>query len=267
MRFRVAPVTTVEVKQNLFAPVDKIGNPENYQIETTVYSDNKNDVVISGTRLTQLHRDILDIALYHGSYKLEDEVDENMPIRTFSLHQIQKHLNHKQKNNQAWLKKKFQELKRATILIYDKDRDEDIEFNIIRVAKRSHKLGEFVLVMEELYMAFFENEISVNYKELLPSILGLKHPQTKAIVRYLLSHQSGHQINIDKLLRKIGLQGEEGNLKYYRRVVLEELEEIGDKFNIELIKTSSDGRRKNDITVKYTKHKEVQIYHPQATLF
>jgi hypothetical protein len=80
-----------------------------------------------------------------------------MPIRTFSLHQIQKHLNHKQKNNQAWLKKKFQELKRATILIYDKDRDEDIEFNIIRVAKRSHKLGEFVLVMEELYMAFSEN--------------------------------------------------------------------------------------------------------------
>ncbi len=267
MRFRVAPTTTAEVKLNLFAPVDKILDKEKYQMETVVYDDDKHSVTVSGTRLTQIHRDILDIALFHGSYKLEEEVEENVPIRTFSLHQIQKHLNHKQKNNQAWLKKKFQEIKRATIILYDKVEDEDIEFNIIRVAKRSHKLGEFVLVMEDLYMAMFEKQVSINYKELLPDILALKYPQTKAIVRYMISHQAGHQINIDKLLRKVGVQGEQRNFEKHRKHVLEELKEVGEQFNITLIKTTDDNRRNNDTTIKYVKHKEIEIYHPQPSLF
>ena len=267
IRFRSAPVTTADAKLNLFAPVDKIINPENYQMETVVYEDDRHKVIVSGTRLTQIHRDILDIALFHGSYKLEEEIAEDMPVRTFSLHQIQKHLNHKQKNNQAWLRKKFKELKRATILLYDKQEDEDIEFNIIRVAKHSYKLGEFILVMEELYMAMFEKQVSINYKELLPNILALRYPQTKAIVRYMLSHQKGHQINIDKLLRKVGVQGGEDNLKKYRKWILEELAEVGEVFNITLIKTTDDGRRNGDTTVKYTRLKEVKIYQPQPTLF
>ena len=266
-RFRIAPVTTKEAKLNIFAPLDKL-NPENYQMETVVYEDDKHRVAVSGMRLTQLHRDILDIALFHGDYRLEEEVEENIPVRTFSLYKVQEHLQHKQKENQTWLKEKFQELKRATILIEYKEEDEDIEFNIIRVAKRSHKLGEYVLVLEELYMAFFEKEIGIDYKELLPDILSLKHAQTKAVVRYMLSHQSGHKINIDKLLRKIGVQGEQRNLEYHRKQVLEELEAVGSKFNIELIKTTGDKRRKGDITLVYTKHEKINIYHPsQPSLF
>jgi len=266
-RFRTAPVTTAEAKLNLFAPVDKILDPSRYQIYTNVYEDERYEVSVSGTRLTQIHRDILDIALFYGSYKIEEEIEQTIPVRTFSLYEIQKHLQYRNKNNNTWLKEKLQDLKRATIVIYDKKKDDDIEFNIIRVAKRSHKLQEYVLVFEELYFEFFEKSIGINYKELLSEILKLKHPQTKAVIRYMLSHQKGHQINIDKLLRKIGVVGEEGNIKYYRRAVLEELEEIGDKFNIQLIKTSSDDRRKSDTTVKYTKHEDVQIFHPQPTLF
>jgi hypothetical protein len=267
-RFRAAPVTTKEAKLNIFAPLDKL-NPENYQMETVVFEDNKHRVAVSGIRLTQLHRDILDIALFHGDYRLENEIKENIPVRTFSLYKIQEHLRHKNRKNVSWLKEKFAELKRATILIEYKDDDEDIEFNIIRVAKRSHKLGEYVLVLEELYMAFFEKEIGIDYKELLPDILSLKHAQTKAVVRYMLSHQAGHKINIDKLLRKIGVQGEQRNLEYHRKQVLQELEEVGDKFNIELVKTTGDKRRKGDTTLVYTKHDKINIYHPtnQPTLF
>lgn len=266
-RFRIAPVTTKEAKLNIFAPLDKL-NPENHQMETVVYEDDKCRVVVSGIRLTQLHRDILDIALFHGDYRLEEEVEENIPVRTFSLYQIQEHLQYKHKENQTWLKEKFQELKRATILIEYKEDQEDIEFNIIRVAKRSHKLSEYVLVFEELYMAFFEKEIGIDYKELLPDILSLKHGQTKAVVRYMLSHQAGHQINIDKLLRKLGVQGEQKNLDYHRRLVLEELEQVGDKFNIKLIKTTADRRKKSDYTIKYTKHEKINFYHPkQPSLF
>jgi len=262
-RFRTAPVTTTEAKLNLFAPVDKILDPSRYQIYTTVYEDEKYKVEVSGTRLTQIHRDVLDIALFHGSYKIEEQIEQNIPVRTFSLHEIQKHLQYKYKNNQAWLKEKLQDLKRATIIVYDKEKDEDIEFNIIRVAKRSHKIQEFVLVFEELYFQFFEKSIGINYKELLDDILKLKHPQTKAVVRYMISHQKGHQINIDKLLDKIGVQGGQRNTNKHRKAVIEELQEKGSKFNISLIKTTNDNRRTGDITVKYVRHKKVKLQYPQ----
>ena len=263
LRFRTAPVTTAEAKLNLFAPVEKIQDPTKYQIYTKVYEDDRHKVSISGTRLTQIHRDILDIALFYGSYQLEEKVAENVPIRTFSLYLIQKHLQYKHKKNASWLIRKFQELKRATISIYDKKEREEIEFNIIRVAKRSDKLQEYVIVMEELYMAMFEKQISINYKELLPEILKLKHPQTKAVVRYMLSHQKGHQINIDKLLKKIGIQGSKRNFNIHRKMILEELQEIGKVFNIELIKTSIDGRKVGDITLKYTRHQKVKFQYPE----
>jgi hypothetical protein len=266
-RFRTAPVTTTEAKLNLFAPVDKIYDHSKYQIYTVVYEDSRNKVSVSGTRLTQIHRDILDIALFHGSYRIEDEIEQTIPVRTFSLYEIQKHLQYKNRYNNKWLIEKLQELKRATIVIYDKEMKEEIEFNIIRVAKRSDKIQEFILVFEELYFQFFEKQVSIDYKELLPDILSLKHPQTKAVVRYLLSHTAGHQINIDKALQKVGVIGGNRNLEVSRKYVLDELQEIGDKFNIEIIKTTSDARKKSDITLKYTRHKEVKIYNPQPTLF
>lgn len=268
-RLRTAPVTTAEAKLNLFAPVDKILDPTKYQIYTTVYEDDRFQVEVSGTRLTQIHRDILDIALFHGSYRIEEEIEQTIPVRTFSLYEIQKHLRYKNKYNNSWLKEKLQDLKRATIVIYDKANDEDIEFNIIRVAKRSNKIQEFILVFEELYFEFFEKSISIDYKELLPDILNIKHPQTKAIVRYMLSHQKGHQINIDKLLQKVGIQGGQRNFNKHRKAVIEEIQEIGEKFNISLIKTTNDNRKTSDYTVKYTKHEKIKIYHPknQPTLF
>jgi len=269
IRFRTAPVTTAEAKLNLFAPVDKILDPSRYQIYTTIYDDDRFSVQVSGTRLTQIHRDILDIALFYGNYRIEEEIEQTIPVRTFSLHEIQKHLQYKYKNNQAWIVEKLQDLKRATIVVCDKTKEEDIEFNIIRVAKRSHKLQEYVLVFEELYFEFFEKSIGIDYKELLSEILKLKHPQTKAVVRYMLSHQKGHQINIDKLLNKIGVQGGQRNTNKHRKAVIEEIEEIGEKFNISLIKTTNDGRRKGDITVKYVKHEKVKLQYPekQPSLF
>jgi len=278
-RFRNTSIPVADLKFSIFAPVEKISNKKDYAMEHIVYEDDLYKVIVSGVRLTQVHRDILDIALCYGKYDIEDEIeDEGIAIRTFSLHTIQKYLNHKKKNNQAWLKNKFQELKRATILIYDKKFDEDLEFNIIRVAKRSHKLNEFVLVFEELYLAMFEKQVAINYDKLLTNILNLRFAQTKAVVRYFLSFSDKHQINIDNLLRKLGIQGDTKNLEYHRRLVLKELqgytyidkktkekveiEGIANKFNIELIKTTSDNRKNSDITLKYFRHKDVIIDIP-----
>ena len=54
-------------------------------------------------------------------------------------------------------------------------------------------------------MNFFDTQISVNYKSYLPIILSLS-AQTKAAVRYLLSHSNDFQIDLELLMEKIGIQ-------------------------------------------------------------
>ena len=253
-----------ELKLNLFAPVDKIPNIVDYSYETEVYNDDSYRILVQGVRLTQIHRDILDIALNCGSSELEQMTDTTVPVRTFSLYMVLSKLNHKNKRNFKWLRTKFTELKRANIVVYDKKEKETYEFNIIRISKHSDKLNTFVIVLEELYMALFEKEISVDYKALLPEILKLKHPQTKAIIRYLLTHTKGHQINIDKLMSKVGIgfNGNKRNFEIYRSKILKELEDIKDIFNLELIKMSNDKRKKSDYTIKYKRHEDIKIYYP-----
>jgi len=269
MRFRNAPITIEEAKLNIFAPITKIPtiHKAKYLMNEVVYSDENYRVKISGIRLTQVHRDILDIALFFGSYKLEEEIEEKVPVRTFSLYTILEHLGKESQNNQEWLVEKFQELKRAVITLEDKKQNTVYEFSIVRASQHSKNLNTFVLVLEELYLTFFESRISISYKELVNDIVNLKHAQTKAVVRYFLTHTKGHQINIDTLLRKVGVQGTQRNLEIVRKKVIAELEEKGDIFNLSLIKTTTDKRRSADVTVKYTRHEDVKIYYPEPTLF
>jgi hypothetical protein len=266
-KFREAPITTEELKLNIFAPVDKINSKRAYKLEEIVYDDEYTKVTIKGVKLTQIHRDILDIALFYGDYTLEDQVAQNIPIRTFSLYRVQQLLKHKYSSNHQWLKERFDELKLAVIEIYSKKNKESIQFNIVRVSKHSEKLNNYVLIFEELYFSFFEKAISISYKNLLDDIIELKHPQTKACIRYLLTFKDGHQINIDKLLQKVGVIGGIRNLEKARKNVLDELELVKDRFNIELLKTSKDKRKKSDITVRYRRHDEVKVYYPNDNLF
>lgn len=263
-RLRTAPVTVEEAKLNIFAPLQKIGKKQEYMMNKEIYDDDKYKVKISGIPLTQIHRDILDLALFFGDCKLEEETSENIPVRTFSLYSILEQMGHKEKRNQGWLTDRFKELKRATITLIDKRSKETYEFNIIRASKHSHNLNTFVLVLEELYLVFFEKKISIDYKYLVKKIVNLDHAQTKAVVRYLLTFSQGHQINIDNLLRKVGVRGSQRNLEIIRKKVIEELKEKGYFFNIKIIKTTADKRRKSDTTIKYSRHEDVKIYYPKV---
>jgi len=264
-RFRQAPISVDEIKLNFFAPVKKVTNKDRYKFKTKIYETDNFEIYIKGVRLTQIHRDILDIILFFGDTTLENKIKENVPIRTFTLYKVLKMLEHKNPTkNVKWLKNKIDDLTNATITIKEKNIGDELSFHIIRVAKYSKKLGSYFLVIEDLYLSFFENKISINYKELLPKILKLKHAITKMTIRYLLTHSSGIKINIDKLLEKIGVIGRTRNFEIQRGKLLEELEEIGKDFNISLKKMSNDNRRKNDYTIIYNKHKDVKIYFPKT---
>jgi hypothetical protein len=263
-RFKQAPVTVTELKNNIFLPYEK---EKKEPVENLVIFENKYlvggiKITINGYKLNQLHRDILDIALYYGDNSLEKMTNDNRPIRLISLYEIQKHLKYKSKNNNTWLDKKIQELKRTTINIKIKEVGW-AEFNIIDIAKYSKKQNKYAIVISDWYMMFFEKEISIGYKEYLPIILGLKNPQSKALARFLLSNTTDMQIDLDKAMYYIGIDENKmtkRNYNWNKNKILEDIEKLKE-LNIEFIKKSDD-KRKKDYLIKYKKLPKIKIYFP-----
>ena len=105
---------------------------------------------------------------------------------------------------------------------------------------------------------FFELYVSINYKKLLKDILSLKNAVTKSAVRYLLTFKQ-HQINVDKLLKRIGIVGTQRTIERHRKKLLQELKEKGKKFNIEIIK----GKTLKNYVIRYQKPPEVKFYYPK----
>jgi len=260
-KFRQAPTTALELKNNIFLPYEK---EKKEPIENLVIWDIlKIRVTINGYKLNQLHRDILDIALYYGDSSLEEKTIDNQPVRLISLYEIQKHLNYKSRFNNKWLDEKMQELKRTTINIKI-DGEGWAEFNIIDIAKYSEKQKKYAIVISKWYMMFFEKEISIGYKEYLEIILSLKNPQSKALVRYVLTYSNDFNIDLDKAMQYIGIDKNRmtpQNFRWNRSKILEDEDKLR-QLNIKLIKKSNDNRKK-DYLIKYKRLPKIKIYFPQ----
>ncbi len=262
-RFEIAPINTKEIKFNFYAPLEKISNKDKNKKEFLVYQNNNDNneisIVTKNERLTQVHKDILDIILTFGKKYNENE-DYGKIIY---LNEIQKRLGHKYQKNNEWLKQKIEELSNVKIKITQKNEDKNfvMTFGIIRATMIDEKTKMYKILFEELYLNFFELFVSINFsKSLLQDILLLKHAVTKASVRYLFTFKE-QQINVDKLLDKIGITGSKRNIEIHRKKLIEELEETGHKFGIEIIK----GRFLKDYLIRYKKPSEVKFYYPVKT--
>ena len=140
-RFRIAPANSQEIKFNLYAPIEKINHREKHKNEFKVYEDDKFIVKLQGKKLTQVHRDIMDIIMFYG----KDFNKNDLFGKTISLYEIQKHLQYKSKNNNKWIKEKLQELKRATIEIIKKGKDgrnQNFEISILRATLINEETNE-----------------------------------------------------------------------------------------------------------------------------
>ena len=263
-KFKQAPVTTTELKNNIFLPYEK---EKKEPIENLLIWDFLGiRVSINGYKLNQLHRDILDIALYYGDSSLEEKTIDNQPVRLISLYEIQKHLNYKSRFNNKWLDEKMQELKRTTINIKI-DGEGWAEFNIIDIAKYSEKQKKYAIVISKWYMMFFEKEISVGYKKYLKDILDLDNPQSKALARYILTHSNDFQIDLEKTMQYIGIDKNrmtKRNFNWNKSKILENTEKLK-KLNIELIKKSAD-QRKKDYLIRYKRLPKIKIYFPEKKI-
>jgi hypothetical protein len=263
-RYSISPITVSEIKSGLFSYHSK-AKVKFEKEESFIFENEFFKVELKGYKLNQLHKDILDIAIYFGNNSFDGKFQGNYIMRTFSLYEIQKHLNYKTKNNNYWLIEKIRELQQTLIILHDKKKKETWSFPIIETFKFSEKLNTYAIIFHPLYYTFFSSNISIDYKELVQEILNLKHGITKAVIRYLITHKEGININIDKILDFVGVRGSKRNIEYQRKILLEELKEIKSKFNIELIKTTSDKRKNNDYTISYKRLKKVKFYYPPTS--
>jgi len=261
-KFKSAPNTVKEAKLNIFAPYEK---EKVEQLKSIIYESEQFRVLLDGYKLNQIHRDILDIATYYGDNSLEELTEDKRPIRLFSLYDIQKHLNYKAKRNNKWIEDKFAEMQKSIIRIEDKLSNDWIQFHIIDVARYSEKQKKYALILSELYMSFFEREISINYKPYLGDILQL-NAQSRALARYILSHSNSFHIDLDRLMEKIGISKSRISRQafdYNRNKILEDKDKLK-KLNIFFLKKSDDNR-KRDFLLEYNLLPKIQIYYPKKT--
>ena len=261
-KFSAANSSVTEIKANVFS-YQKITKSEFERNETIfVHEDDYFKVELVGYKLNQIHKDILDIILTFGGKDFDGKLKDNRFVRTISLYRIKELIGYKNSNNTKWVEKKINEIQQTLIQVTIKETGDVWKFSIIETAKHSTKLNTYAVVIHPLYFNFFVEDISIDYSYYLKDILGLENGITKAAIRFLLTHKKGINININNLLKKIGVSGTYRNLNKQKAKLLKELEEIGDKFNIKLKKTTTDNRKNKDITVQYTKLPEIRFYYP-----
>ena len=263
-RFTVAPSNVAEIKAGIFSFHSK-KKVEFKDDESFVYEDDFYRVELKGFKLNQIHRDILDIILYCGGKEFDGKLKDNRFVRTISLYKIKEHLGYSSSNNIRWIEQKIDEIQQTLIEVTAKTspNQETWKFSAIETAKHSKKLNTYAVIIHPLYCNFFMDNISLDYSHYLKEILALQNGVTKAAIRYLLTHKGGMQINVDKLLAKIGVEGTKRNIEKQRVKLLKELEGVKETFNIEFIKTTSDMRRTGDTTIRYARLPEIRFYYPQ----
>ena len=83
------PCSVNQIKFNIFSPTYRT---ERIKDEEIMFENEFFRVKLTGYKLSQLHRDILDIALYEGDNSIEKMVKEPIVARTFTLYHMQKKL-------------------------------------------------------------------------------------------------------------------------------------------------------------------------------
>lgn len=259
-KFDNAPTSVFEIKYCFFLPQSKIFKPNKNGVERIVYDDGQNYRISAiGSTLTQVHRNILDIILYFG--EKEFEKDSFLPMRRIKISTIQKHLGWQKKNNYGWVIEKINELKTSSIIVRSYENiNKGQSFNLIDEyefedeIEEKTKNSEYTFIFSEKYLNFLEKTFSIKYEAYIKDIIALKHAQTQAVVRYMISFFENHYIKIPKLFAQIGISGSDQMMRIYMKNVIEELEHEGKKFGI-TIQRSRDFKKNeySKYTISYSK--------------
>ena len=262
---RLPPTHTItQVRTPMFLPVKQFKKAVDESIVHT-YENSIATVEVSGPRLNQSHRDILD--LIFSSYEVVNETGDGSVEYAFTLYDLQKRLGKKTLNNQAWIEQKLNDLKKVQFRMRLKEdaaalkgirfKVNDFHFSVLNDTARSSehgsgKTGEglYVVQFNRYYMRFIEADLKVRYDaNLLDSLIDVESPQVRAIIRYCLSHGSvkGYKFHepLKKVFNMIGLAEPflpPSSISKYKKEILAHTDLLRDTFGIEIkpMKTRSE---------------------------
>lgn len=191
--------------------------------------------------LTQTHRDILDSAIICAEKISYSQIDGSIQVYFYANKALEYYSDKKGSRNTEWLVTMLEQI-RDTVIKYQSKSDNgrrniSFDFNIIRRIVFSESNGMFFLEFDPSYVAFYQTEMSVCYKSIMPEILSCESGIVKSMIRFFVTHKE-ITIGLDKLLESIGcpLDLEKQSRKYYRVInSIEEsrelLEDLGITYN------------------------------------
>ena len=207
-KFEKTITTANELRTGIFAPIDKISaNSTTYK--EFISNNRKRTIqtswgktIIKGNILTQTHRDLLD-CIITGAKEIKELEGGGIAVY-FSTTDILKSYSGKSNTNTKWLKDKLDEIQNSSIEFKQNSTDDYYSFSIIDSHAYSNKHSSFGLVLTPAYRKFFEEQLTVNYKNELPRLLQIKSALLRSIIRFFWTHAKGSNMDIENLLKTVG---------------------------------------------------------------
>ena len=251
----------------IFLPVEQVRNHD--RLKKWEYSSQFGSVTVGNCRLTQNHRNIIDIIF--SNYQVVGELNDGSLEFAFTLYDLQKCLKKKSLKNHHWIKDKLDELVEATLIVKPTNNFfKEVEFSILnKHAKHQQLCGKtgkklYSVVFNEKYINIFHIETSVYTGLLTRQIIDLKVPGAQALARYCLSHKNIN-MRLSKLLAVVGSSTDflpASTVSRVKRRVLECKEQLEECFGISF-NADIDKYNEKDPLVKYSKHNKIWFKNPK----
>jgi hypothetical protein len=249
----------------IFAPVTRISP---YEIKKTKLDNPRGTKPISfvtpygtcstiqRTRLTQIHRDIVEAILtFHIEASVSGNGDVAFLIKPYELMKKMSST-----CNMTWFKQHLEDMRGTQLIL--KENDWTVHVGIVLRYKYledtkntdSTKYGNgklFAVQFSAEFMRSFGLELNVHYPMLVDDILAIDSPLIRATVRFFLTHNS-FSIGIDKVFLTLGLSEISKRAKLMKMEEFRKNSEILERFGITI---------KGDNFI-YTKHKLVGFSKP-----
>lgn len=238
----------------------QLGFYENNQT-LVLKSDIYEKIEIKGRLLCQTHKDILEALLTSEKIWMKD-------LKTFKVnitaYQIFKKLG-KSSGNKKWLEQKLDEIAECRIKItFDSKEENFFNFSFVNAIGGKNKGDkEFSIIFSSSYSHLMAKNEMLDYSDYVADILSVKHYFTKAVIRYMLTHNGrDSKITIENLVKKLNLEKVISqkqlaeDIRYIRKPETQKM--LKDVFGIEL--------KNDEKTIVFNTPEEKPRYHIQSSL-
>jgi len=146
--------------------------------------------------LTQVHRNLLDCIFVCADESTDYLKTQNgTMVITFTASKILEAYGSKNTRNTGWLESKLSEMMSAVIKIQD-NKGNHYSFQILSGSGFSKDYNSYHIEFSPRYQRFFDNNITINYKDKVKDLLKVKSPLLQAIIRLSLTHDKALNMSL-----------------------------------------------------------------------